>query len=164
MDWNAVTAISTLLGTTIILITAIFVLFQLREMKRATIAQAFFAIVSYLQTPECREARKILIKLDEKDFTKWTDEQIKNAEIACSTYDGVGILLRKKVIDHRMITAEYRNSIIRCWKHAQPMIESYRKERGKDFWDDIEWLCENAKKYGNGVDCQGDGCNSSIIR
>jgi len=151
MDWNAITAISTLLGTIIILITAIFVLFQLREMKRATIAQAFFAIVSYLQTLECREARKILIKLDEKDFTKWTDEQIKNAEIACSTYDGVGILLQKKVIDHRMITAEYRNSISRCWEHAQPMIESYREERGKDFWDGFEWLYENAKKYGNGV-------------
>jgi hypothetical protein len=151
MDWNAITAISPLLETIIILITAIFVLFQLKEMKRATIAQAFFVIVSYLQTPECREARKVLIKLNEKDFTKWTDEQIKNAGIACSTYDGVGILIRKKVIDHRMVTVEYRNSIICCWEHARPMIESYREERGNDFWDDFEWLYENAKKHSNGI-------------
>jgi len=70
MDWNAVSTISALIETAIILVTAILVLFQLREMKRATVAQAFSAIVSYLQAPETREARKVLMHIN--DYMKNT--------------------------------------------------------------------------------------------
>ena len=94
-------------------------------MKRATVAQAYSTIVDTLQTPEVREARKSLIHIDEADFSKWTDEQKAKAEIACNAYDIVGILLRRRVIDLRMVTAEWNNSIIRCWEHALPMINAY---------------------------------------
>jgi len=145
MGWDALTAVSTAIATVVVLVTGLLLFMQLREMKKATVAACFSSIVSLLQAERVRNARAVLTNVNEKDFTKWTANQIKLAEIACSTYDTVGIMLRKKVIDDKMVTAEWRNSIIQCWEHAQPMIASYRQKRGNDFWDDFEWLYKQAK-------------------
>jgi len=133
MSIDTLTAISTIASTLIVLITAIVIFLQLREMRKATAATAFSDIVTFLQTREVREAQRVLMNLSEEDFTKWTAEQKTNAEIACSTFDSVGIMLRNKVVNHVLVTKEWRYSIIECWKKAQPMIKSYREERGEDF-------------------------------
>ncbi len=147
IDWNAVTAICTAIATLIIFITAVIAISQLSEMKRATIAQAFSTVLAHLQLEETRQARRVLMHIREADFSKWTQEQIDKAEIACSTYDVVGILLKRKVIDPRMVTAEWHVSIIRCWERALPMTKSYRRDRGPDYWNDFEWLYRLAKQH-----------------
>jgi len=145
MGWDAMSAIATAAAAFVFIVTAIIAVVQLREMKRGTIAQAFSAIVSLLHSEKCRKARKVLMNIEEKDFAKWTEDQVDDAEIACSTYDIVGILLRRKVIDHRMVTAEWGQSIVKCWEHAEPMITRYRKGRGQDYWDDFEDLYNKAR-------------------
>jgi len=105
LNWDALTAVSTALSTIIIFVTAIVVFRQLREMKRATVATAFSSIAGFLQSEEVRNTRRVLMRISEQDFTKWTDDQIKNAEIACSTYDVFGIMLREEVINHKMVTS-----------------------------------------------------------
>ena len=137
--------LSTIFSTILVLITVIVIFFQLREMRKATVATAFSNIVSFLQAEKVREARRVLMNISEKDFTKWTPEQRVNAETACSTFDTVGIMLRTNVINHALVTKEWRFAIIKCWEKAQPMIKSYREERGKDFWDDFEWIYRMAK-------------------
>ncbi len=144
--WNAIAAISTLIASVVIVITALIAVIQLREMKRATIAQAFATILTYLRAPEAREARRVLVHTEQADFSKWTDEQIQKSELACSTWDAIGILLRREVVDPKMVTKEWRDSITRCWEHAVPMTMEFRRDRGFDFWDDFEWLYQLAKK------------------
>ena len=146
--WTVITSISTLVASIVIIVTALIAVYQLREMKRATVAQAFSTILSQLQASEVREARKTLIQINETDFSKWTPEQIQRAEIACNTYDCIAILLRRRVIDSKMVTAEWRTSITRCWEHAAPMVAAYRNDRGIDFWNDFEWLYGITKRNG----------------
>jgi hypothetical protein len=117
----------------IVLATGVLLYSQLREMRRGTVATAFSSIVSVLQDEKVRKARRILMNISEKDFAKWTIKQKENAEIACSTYDVVGIMLHHRVIDYKMVTAEWYYSIEKCWEHAEPMIVSYRKIRGEAF-------------------------------
>jgi len=138
LNWDA-------LSTFIILVTAIVVYYQLREMRKATVATAFSSIAEFLESKEVRDARRVLMEISEEDFTKWKDEEKKSAEIACSTYDVIGIMLREEVIDHKMVTLAWRDSIVRCWEKAQPMIKSYRKDRGEDFWKGFQWLYEKCK-------------------
>jgi len=142
---STMTSISTLLASIIVAGTAVIAVMQLREMKQATIAQAYSIVLAYVRAPEAREARKVLVHIHEADFSKWTDEQIQKAEFACSTWDAIGILLRRRVIDPKMITKEWRDSIVRCWENALPMIDAFRKNRGGDFWDDFEWLYKLAR-------------------
>ena len=143
--WEAITAFSTLVSALVIFITGFFLFYQLREMKKATIAQAFSSIATMLDDDRVRNARYTLMSISQNDFTKWTEKEIDNAAKACSTFDTVGIMVSNGIIDHKMVTREWRYSIIECWEHAQPMIAAYRKQRGKDFWDDFEGLYNKAK-------------------
>jgi hypothetical protein len=149
MNWDALTSISTAISAIIVLFTGILLYSQLKEMKKGTAATAFSSIVAILQDEKVRKARHTLMNISEKDFTKWTDQQKKDAELACSKYDVVGIMLHHNVIDHEMVTNEWDFSIKSCWEHAEPMIRSYRETRGERFWDDFEWLYELVKKRGN---------------
>lgn len=146
MCWDAIAAISTALSAVVVLATGLIIFYQLREMKKGTVAQAFSTIATMLDDDKVRMARRTLMNVSKSDFTSWTQKEINDAEIACSRYDSVGIMVRHGMVDHKMVTKEWRNSIIRCWEHAQPMITAFRKDRGSDFWDDFQWLYGRAKE------------------
>jgi len=145
MDWNMITAISTASMTLIILATSIFAVMQLREIKRSRKVTAFVSLSQFLQEEATRKARDILIKASGKKFNDWSKEEIEAAEKACSTYDVAGIMLSKKLIEKDLLM-EWRDSIIKSWEAAEPMVIEYRKSRGKDYWDDFEKLYRMAKK------------------
>ena len=116
-------------------------------MKKANAMTALTAIISILQAKDVRMARGCLMNITKTDFEKWTDDEKTKAELACSTFDTVGILLQEKVVEHELITEPWRHSIRKCWENAQPMIVSYRKKRGGDYWNSFkEQLVDKIKK------------------
>jgi len=145
MDWNMITAISTASMALIILVTAIFAVLQLWEIKRSRKVTAFVSLSQFLQEEATRKARGILIGASGKKFNDWSKEEIEAAEKVCSTYDVAGIMLSKKLIEKDLLM-EWRDSLIKSWEVAKPMIIEYRKTRGKDYWDDFENLYRMAKK------------------
>lgn len=151
MYWNALSGIAAVVGAVVAAIAMFLIVRQLREMRHATVAQAFSTIVSLLNSTECREARKVLISNKENDFEKWSEEERAKGEIAGNAYDIVGIMVKRGVIDYHMVTNEWRMSIINCWKHAAPMLKEYRQTRQKDHWKSFEWLYHEAlKEYSGG--------------
>jgi len=141
-----ITGISTVCATLVILFTAIFAACQLREISKSRRFTSFMNLSQFLQRDETRKARGILIALSGKDFKDWSQEEIGQAEKACSTYDVAGIAVCKNLIEKDLVVDEWRDSLIKCWEAAKPLIMKYRKTRGKDFWNDFEELYEAAKK------------------
>jgi len=146
MDWNMITAMSTASMALIILVTAIFAVFQLREIQKSRKVTAFISVRQFLQEEGTRRARGILIAVSGKNFKDWSKEEIEAAEKACESYNFVGVMVSKKLIEKDFIVNKWRDSIIKCWEAAKPMIDEYRRTRGKDYWDDFEKLYEMAKK------------------
>lgn len=146
MDWYMFGAWSTAFMALAILITAIFAVLQLREASRSRKVAAFTDISQFLQREEIRKARRTLFEISEKNFKDWSIEEREEAEKACHPYDLAGIMVSEKLIEEGLIVKKWRYSIIRCWEAAKPMIMEYRKDRGKDFWGDFEWLYERAKE------------------
>jgi len=145
MEWNMITSISTAIMALIILFTVIFAVFQFREIHRSRKVTTFISVRQFLQEEVTRRARGILIRVSGKGFKDWSREEIEAAEKACETYNFVGIMVSKKLIEEDFIANEWRDSIIKCWKAAKPMIVEYRRTRGKDYWDNFEKLYELAK-------------------
>lgn len=141
--------IANIVSAIILLVTAIIMAFQIREMRRATYATTFKAIYDMLQAEDIRNARKIVLnKLADKPFESWTDEEKKVAEKVCSNYDAVGIIMRNGLIPVKFIADSWGYSLRRTWRILSPMVASYRMQRNsKEFWDDYEWLAEQAAKY-----------------
>lgn len=143
-DWNAVSALATAGGLLLGIFAAWFVVLQLREMRRATLAQTFWPIALYLQSAECRGARRVALNIADTEFSKWTDEEKGQAEVAGNAYDLVGILFRSTQLNHKVISGEWRVSIIRCWNKLEPMVKVYRAQRDENYWNDFEWLYQQA--------------------
>lgn len=146
IDWNMVSAIGVAAGGLVTAIVAILIFWQLLVMKRATTAQAFWPVAMFLQDDRVHETRRTLLNTTERDFGKWSDAQKRDAELACNAYDIVGIMLKRTVIDHKMVTLEWRMSIIDCWTRSEPIRKVYREKRGMDYWKNFEWLYEKAKR------------------
>lgn len=146
MVWDKVNAIATAFMALIILVTVLFAAFQLRENQKYRKATAFIGVYEFLQEEYTRKARGILITLSEKNFKEWSKKEIEASEKACERYNFAGIMVSKKLIEKDFIVNEWRDSIIRCWEVAKPMIVEYRKSRGKEYWYNFDKLYEMAIK------------------
>lgn len=146
IDWNAVSAISSIFTMMIIAITAVFAANQLREMRRSGQVSAFIGLYQLLQDEDTRQSRKKLFEANEKniDLDEWSADERKAAEKVCSTYDVAGIMVEKGIIDKEFIL-EWHYSIVRSWESAWPIIEKYRSKRGNDYWKNFEKLYKMSK-------------------
>jgi hypothetical protein len=150
---NNAVLIAQILGTIAIIATFIIYWRQLVAMQSQVEAardssrsQNILALIDYIQRPEHRDARRLLFSLEGKDFTKWTTDERKHAEMACSAWDTVGLVLQNTSIAGAkdMITGNWRHSIFRCHALTAELKTVLREERDPDFWDDLDWLCEHA--------------------
>ncbi len=146
--WSMVSGLSAAFAALVILIAAIIALLQLNEIRKARRVDALVNLVQFLQNEDTRKARGILIEeLSEKEFKNWSEDERKQAEKPCHTYNFAGIMDAQKFVEKDFIAKKWRNSVIRCWEAARPMIEEYRVDRGSDFWEDFEALYNKAKQY-----------------
>jgi len=93
-----------------------------------------------------RKARRILFGLAEKELSKWTEQEIFEAEKACHTYDSIGIMIHNHLLPLNIIVS-WRYSVVQSWNIASPLVEKYREDRSApDFWDDFEWFAKELEK------------------
>jgi len=121
---------------------------QLREIKKATYSTAYFKAIEILQDDEVRKAREyVMVTLASKNFSDWVDEDVKNAEKVCQTYDTVGIMVCNGMLPLEVITANWGDSLRKTWKVLYPFVYDYREKRqAKEFWDDYEFIATEAGK------------------
>jgi|SRR3972149_4416737 len=138
IDWSTLADIA-------VVITATFVIWQLREMQRTTQAQAYSVAVDRLQDEKVREARRLIFKLTGKPLEKWSGDEKAAAEVVCHTYDVVGQMVRHNLLSKKIILDSWGPSLRRSWPILEPLVKNYRQEfSANEFWDDYEWLATEA--------------------
>ena len=148
MNWQDAAAISAILSSVIIAITALFALRQLVEMKRSTTVTAYMKIVDILQAEDVRQARKaVLTTLKAKKHTEWTESEIAHAEKVCHTFDTVGRLVMFALTRKDLVIDSAGDSIQKTWVVLEPFVRAYQGQRGRNYWDEYEWLAMEAKKW-----------------
>jgi|GEM_PF-2881355 len=167
MDWSAINkAILTIDWTTLsniaVVISAIFIIWQLSEMRRTTQAQAYSVAREILQDEKVRKARRAVFQLGQKgkSLQEWSEEDIENAEIVCHTYDAVGQMVRYKLLPKKFIIDSWGPSLRQSWPILSPLIYKYRKDwNAFEVWDDYEWLANEARK----LDDRRKGCSQRPV-
>lgn len=141
--------ITTIIGVCVGIVGVIFGLLQLSEIKKATYANAYNKALDILQSDDIRMARKyVLQKLQNKNITEWTEEDIKNAEKVCQSYDVVGIMIRNGMLPLEVIVDSWGSSLRLTWATLKPFVENHRSMRGAtEFWDDFEYLASEAQNF-----------------
>jgi hypothetical protein len=132
----------------VLLLTAIIMMVQVREMRQATHATAFESVLGLLQNEDVRAARKTVFGLVNKPFESWIDSEKEAAEKVCYGYDVVGVMIRNGIIPVEVVADSWGDSLRRSWRILSPMVASYRAARSSDeYWDDYEWLSRQAEKF-----------------
>ena len=152
MSTDSVTIVGIVLNTVsavALLVTVVIMAVQIREMRRATYAAAFKAVYDMLQTDDVRGARRIVLgTLANKSMESWTEEERQVAEKVCSSYDTVGIMVRNDMVPVDVVADSWSDSLRRTWRVLSPLVISYRVQRNsQEYWDDYEWLANQAEKY-----------------
>ena len=149
MSPDIISAIAGSVSAVVTLVTAIFVVRQIKEMKKSTHASSFKTVCDILQNQQNREARGFVLNvLQAKPFDDWSEEDIKIAEKVCESYDSVGIMCKHEYIELKVIADSWGDSLRKTWKILSPLVSKYRVNRNsKEFWDDYEWLARESEKY-----------------
>jgi hypothetical protein len=121
---------------------------QLEASRVASESQNILHVINFIQQPHVREARQILIGLKNKPLASWTSEERTAADIACGSYDIVGILARRRVVPLNILVENWGDSIKKCHVAALPLIEEYQKpeNRGTAFWNNFDLLNKEVDK------------------
>jgi hypothetical protein len=101
---------------------------QLNVARESTLAQNTLAVAQYLSQPEIRAGRRYMFRqLSDKPLASWTDDDRKEAERVCSSYDVTGLLVRAGIVDRDVIVNNWGMSLRRLYLIAQPPDCGYAK-------------------------------------
>src|SRR5690242_13752326 len=128
MDWNAVTAISSLISMVAFIASAIFVAGQLKQAEKSRYLQITSELYATLQSREFMDAQLWLMhRMHETTWESFIDaHRADYGEQAFhrvgSFYDRVGTLVRMGLIDEREIISTIGAYGIAVWRKIEPLV------------------------------------------
>ena len=130
-----------------VFVAAIYYVLQIRHQSRMRQTDLIMRVYSALSTKELEEAWYKVLNLEFKDYNdflkKYEDimsETSVNVAFSIIAYffDGIGVLLHKKLVDIDLVDDLMSESIIVTWEKMKPIVEGYRKRYG--FKKDLVWF------------------------
>jgi hypothetical protein len=125
----------------------VYYAFQVRHQTRLRETDLIMRVYSALSTKELEEAWYKVLNLGCKDYNdfvkKYGDIMSETpANVAFSIiayfFEGIGVLLHKKLADIDLIDDLMSEQIIVTWEKMKPIVEGYRKQYG--FKKDLQWF------------------------
>lgn len=121
---------------------------QLKEMQRSSAGQNILALVNYLQAQAVRDARTVVRKqLKNKPFDQWTEEERRQADIVCATYDVVSVLIfQQRIAPAEPFVENWGPSIRDCFETLRGYIHHMQspERSGPSYWNDFSVLYDAA--------------------
>jgi hypothetical protein len=122
---------------------------QLSAMQGSSTAQSGLSLVAFLQTPEVREARRVVREvLSTKPLSDWSPEEKRSAALVVSNYDVAAALIRAGLVPVDLIAANWGPSIRHCHQVLKPFVAEQRGRPGGDerYWCNFDWLMGEATR------------------
>jgi hypothetical protein len=146
IDWNAVTAISSVISMIAFVATAIFVAGQLKAAEKNRFLQITSELYATWQSQEFMESQLWLMHRMEE--TTWeafigahrADFGEQAFHRVGSFYDRVGTLVRMRLINEREILSTIGAYAIAVWRKIEPLVREARQLENSVLFDDFEKL------------------------
>jgi hypothetical protein len=111
-----------------------------------------FELLKYLQDQTNREARRHVIKfLANKKYEEWSDDDERNAQTVCSSYDNLGRVFQGRTRIGRstrdFFLRVWAPSICRTYDILLPYISARINANGPNYMGGYKWLRQEAEPY-----------------
>jgi hypothetical protein len=145
-NWNAITAISSVISMIAFIATAVFVAAELKDLGKSRYLQITSELYATWQSREFMDAQlwlmhrleettwEVFIAAHRADFGEQAFHRVG------SFYDRVGTLVRNGLIDEREILSTIGAYAIAVWQKIEPLVREARRIENSVLFDDFERL------------------------
>lgn len=126
---SEIQSISIVIAATSVVIGVIFAIVELRNVIKQRQTDLIIRLYSTFVTKEFQEAYQTLWTTDFKDY----DDVLKKGYLSRlrtigGFFEGIGVLLHRKLADIRIIDDLFRESITLMWEKAKPVLYDAREQ------------------------------------
>ena len=151
-----ITEISAMVAAAGVLIGVVFAVLQLRDLVKTRHTDLVMRLYSTWQSKEFSEATLKVWNLEFKDYNDfvrkygpwYSETEVYTAfRMVCNFFDGIGILLFRKLVDIEMVARLFTLSTKTTWEKVKPLVEGSRRHvYGPLVFEDFEYLYNEVKK------------------
>ena len=151
-----ITEVSAIVAAAGVLIGVVFTVLQLRDLVKTRQTDLILRLQADWRCRELRESYVMVMNMKFKTYEEFAEKYPLWSEIGSPDYravtevgsffDGVGILLHRKLIDVEMVDELFGTSIKNAWEKLKPGIEGRRKEVNPALRKWFEYAYNQVKK------------------
>ncbi len=161
MNWEAVTALSTLFTGVVFLVTVFVGARQLVQLRKATQLEGTMKIADQLLDPKYQRGLSFIfydlpLRLDDEAFRHdWyagkvlAFDQDKHPEVhVLMMHELIGTYVKEGLVDGGTIFELCGGRLIKSWEGLKPLIVPLRERTGDtEAWENNEYLAESARRW-----------------
>ena len=151
-----ITEISAVVAAVGVLVGVVLTFAEFRRQTKIRQTDLVWRMSQILYANDYRDAILKVLNLDFKDYEDFTKKYgpylsdsptMKALTKINALYEGLGSLVRRKLIDFELVYAVYDQPCRRAWEKVKPIIEGYRKASNlpQYLWE-FEYLYNEMKK------------------
>jgi hypothetical protein len=135
LDIPSVSAVVAAIG---VIIGVVFTVLELRNLVQQRQTALIMRLRSTWRNRELRESAVSVVNLKFKDYNEFAKkyplwegvgaQEVRAISEVCSFFDDVGVLLRRKLIDIRLVSDLFGSWVRSYWEKVKPLIEGRRKD------------------------------------
>ena len=155
MNWEEISALSTLGTLVVIAASAIAAVLQLRHMRSANTINGFIGLMERWASPAAREVARHVYngdverKLEDPAYRQMLAsgfiDPIEHPEIQhLDFWESLGMLLKLHYFDEAAVMESGGQVAVRAWQHLMPVIAIIRRRRGPTAYDNFEYIVSRA--------------------
>jgi hypothetical protein len=164
VNWEALTAIGTIVSAVVIAATVVMAARQVRltsrqleHLRRSNDLAGAIAIFEKLEGRQFVEAYHfVVVELKDRlkddqyraELTNFGTTDVAHKElVVLRTMENIGGYIRYGLIDGRVIFDCVYPEIVGCWEHLTEVVAAHRLAFGTGFWENYEYLYNQAKRW-----------------
>ena len=146
-------SISAIVATVGVLVGVALALLQLRDLVKTRQTDLVMRLYSTFGSREHMEAYRGTMTMEFKDYDefikKYPSGTLENTMVStvCAFYEGVGVLLHRKLIDIDLVDDLFSTPIIQIWEKMEHIVKEGRKRlKRPQIWEWFEYLYNEMQK------------------
>lgn len=128
-------SISAIVTSTGVIVGVIFAILQLRDLVKTRHTDLVIRLYSTFGSREFQEAWVETLRMEFKDYNDYLKKYgptsgkpiYTSVNMVAAFFEGMGILLRRKLIDISLVDDLQSSDIILTWHKMKPIVEGWRK-------------------------------------
>src|SRR5579872_1295565 len=158
MDWNAVSALSSLATFLVVAASALAALLQLRHIRAANQITASLELMTRVSNPEFQRVLQYVFhgELDRKledpeyraELLKTPVDLARHPEASLlATWEQMGSIIKLGLTSEAAFMDTTSMQCIAAWNKLVPVIAFIRRARGSQVYDNFEWLASRSMMW-----------------